>query len=274
MRLCWRPIPNHDTTRLLIGPRGGPSVAILLLVERVWWAVGVEDKIPDPSKWTSAPLRFQRSIYTATSDSALWIRLPRKRWIEKLSFGFRYEKCRSYRVPVSENALAIPLRHFGDSEELGNLTEERHFKVWADSPLRGTAECTVAVVPAEMVRPHPARVDFEKWLTTIQTSKLAHDLRRTLKHIPRPLGVVMRELYRSKPKRRGRSHISDRDFKRQGLCAIAIAEEIMRKRGRAPVPIRMRRRQQAMRAKNAFSETTTELKRRCNPLVSQPSHRE
>jgi len=113
------PDPTCDETCWLVGPRGGPQVEVTILVERLWWAVGKEDYAP--SEWEDQLLSLSRDDFTATSIKALWLRLPRRRWIDEVFVGFQQARLRPYLVKVTEKTVAIPLRYFGDAQELQNV---------------------------------------------------------------------------------------------------------------------------------------------------------
>ena len=140
------PLPDCDLTGWVLGPRGGPQVEITLLVERVWWAVTTVDK--PPLQWRDTCLVLSAGDFTATSEKAIWLRLPKSRWTEDVFVGFRPEKRRKYPLNVTEQALAIPFRDFSDAPELAERTKDCTLKVWANGS--GVFyEAAVAVIPAE-----------------------------------------------------------------------------------------------------------------------------
>jgi small subunit ribosomal protein S9 len=122
------PDPAYDRTCWRVGPQGGPVVEIAVLVERLWWAVEQEDN--EPSEWGDKPLTLLPEDFAATSKKALWLRLPKRRWVNRVLAGFEQQEARPYAVRVGERAIAIPLRDFGDSPEVEVRTEEHPFKVW------------------------------------------------------------------------------------------------------------------------------------------------
>lgn len=121
------PDPAFDETRWLVRPKDGPQVELTILVERVWWAMGEEDK--EPTEWTDQTLTLTREDFAATSEKALWLRFPREQWVSKVYAGFEQPKARSYHVKATEHTIAVPLRDFGDSEEVADRTQKYPFKV-------------------------------------------------------------------------------------------------------------------------------------------------
>lgn len=116
-RTCWQ-----------IGAEGRACVNLTLLVERVWWAVSREDS--EPSEWNDREIDAVLSDFAAISDRTLWIRLPRPRWTDAVGVGFAGQTLRSYEVRVSEAVVRIPLREFGDSQELQTLGQDIPLHVW------------------------------------------------------------------------------------------------------------------------------------------------
>ncbi len=151
------PDPIYDETRWLVGPEGGRQVEVTILVERLWWAIGEEDT--KPLKWVDRPLTLSREDFAAASKKALWLRLPRRRWVDKVLVGFEQPKARFYDVRVTEKAIAIPFREYSDSKEVGDRTQEHPIKVWIERD-SGFMEGVVAVIPASqlVVTPVPVQV--------------------------------------------------------------------------------------------------------------------
>ncbi len=119
--------PDYDMTRWRIGYENGPQVTLALLVDRVWWGVAEENS--KPSQWKDKPLDFSRDMMLPTSNTAIWLRLPQKRWIDKIGIGFKQENSRYYDVGVGEKEVSIPLRDFSGAEEL-NCLGKFPLKVW------------------------------------------------------------------------------------------------------------------------------------------------
>ncbi len=138
--------PDYDETRWRVDSGHGAPVRATILVKRVWWATG--DEANRPCGWTSEVVTLQRADFAPTSNQALWIRLPKARWIERVWGGFEQARARLYLVRVSDETLAIPLREFADSVELGDLAKEHRFKLWLETPI-AKHETDVAVLASE-----------------------------------------------------------------------------------------------------------------------------
>lgn len=153
------PDPACDETPWRVGFEDGPQVEVTILVERLWWTVGEENKPPQESEWKDQPFTLQRDDFTATSKKALWVRLPKHRWVDKILVGFEQPKARPYKVRVKEETTQVPLREFGDSKELEDRTQQHNFKVWIEVD-EGYREGIAAVIPASQlaISPAPVRV--------------------------------------------------------------------------------------------------------------------
>jgi small subunit ribosomal protein S9 len=139
------PDPACDLSRWLVSPKNGSPVEVTILVERMWWALAEENT--RPSQWTDKPVLLSLEDFRATSSKALWLRLPRSRWVDKVRVGFEWSKARPYNVKVTEKTLAVLLRDFGDSQEVGNEGQEYSFRVWIERDRR-LDEGILALVPA------------------------------------------------------------------------------------------------------------------------------
>lgn len=121
------PDPTCDEARWLVGQHDGPHVEVTILVERLWWAVGEEGN--PPSEWKDRPLTLLHGDFAATSKKALWLRLPRHRWVDKVFVGFEQSKARKYPVKGMDRTVAIALRDFGDAIEASRVGRFP-FKLW------------------------------------------------------------------------------------------------------------------------------------------------
>ena len=118
-----------DKTSWVIRAEGAPQIEITVLVERIWWACGIEAE--EPRAWVDKPSVLFRDDFRATSEKVLWVRLPRLRWTDSVYVGFERARARPYRARAEETLICIPLREFGDSEETQN--SGRHpFGLWVD----------------------------------------------------------------------------------------------------------------------------------------------
>ena len=141
------PEPSYDETRWIVGAEGGPQVEVTILLERLWWGIG--DEHHAPSEWKDRPLSLQREDFAATSNKALWLRLSTRRWVDKVFVGFEQPKARPYKVKVTEKAIGVPLRDFGDAREVRDHTQDRSLRVWIEREAR-PMEGVVAVIPASV----------------------------------------------------------------------------------------------------------------------------
>ena len=149
------PDPTCDETRWIVGAEDGPQAELTILVERLWWGIGEEHNAP--SEWKDRPLALQRDDFAATSKEALWLRLPRHRWVDKVLVGFERSKARLYNVKVTEKTIAVPLREFSDSKEVGDHTQDHSLKVWIERDGRST-DAVVAIIPASVAAPERSQV--------------------------------------------------------------------------------------------------------------------
>jgi small subunit ribosomal protein S9 len=138
--------PDYDRTTWRLGVRGGSSVEVEILVERIWWALGDELNQPSKSEWGDRCITVSREDLTATSDKALWILLPSDSWRDRVYLGFEHSRRRSYAVRSGVRAIVIPLRDFGDTREVDDRSRECFLKAWFDN-FDGAID--VARLPAE-----------------------------------------------------------------------------------------------------------------------------
>jgi len=141
------PDPICDETRWLVGSTSAPQVQVTLLVERLWWAIGKENH--PPSKWRDELLTLTNDHFAATSNQALWMRLPSRRWANRVLVGFERSRARPYPVKVTEREIAIPLREFGDCQEMGEQDRDHFLTIWIERD-KESIEGSVAIVPASM----------------------------------------------------------------------------------------------------------------------------
>lgn len=135
---------TNDETRWLVSREGGPEVEVTILVERLWWAVAKEDEAP--SEWKDTRFTLSRDDFAATSNKAIWLRIPRRRWVDAVSVGFEQSKSRSYALATNENTVTVPLRDFGDAQELcGAGTSLLHTWIRTQESSYAGAICEVIV---------------------------------------------------------------------------------------------------------------------------------
>jgi len=143
------PKPDYDKTHWILRD-GGAEVEITILVERIWWALG-EKEIP--TNWVDKPIILSRKDFTATTDKALWVRFPQPRFVRKIAVGFERIKSRSYQVVIEKKEIAIPLRDFCDTKEVGNRQEGVEMKIWVQPEEAKLGEAVIVRVPAEQPPP-------------------------------------------------------------------------------------------------------------------------
>lgn len=191
------PNPVGDENRWLVKSDGGAEVKVTLLIERVWWSLGEEGK--KPSEWVDKALPLSRDDFKATSNKAIWFKLPRPRWIDKLYIGFEEQRFEPYKVRVEENMIAIPLRNLGELREVADRAHEQRLKVLL--PNYGNEVAIVAVIPAEQ----PKRQEFLN-IDIISPPRLASVLTRIRKVTSGPLRVLIREVRQEYPRRHAPNH--------------------------------------------------------------------
>jgi len=109
--------PDLDETHWIIRDHGA-EVYVIVLVKRIWWGIGTISD--DPLNWTDKPLTISCKNFTATTDGALYIRLPHRRFTDHVEVGFDSSRRRPYPIPVEEREIAIPLCEFCDEWEVSS----------------------------------------------------------------------------------------------------------------------------------------------------------
>lgn len=110
---------------------GNAEIEVTVLIERIWWALGMLGMIP--TDWVDKPINLSCKDFTAITERALWLRFPRPLFTRRIDVGFDRSKIRSYQVEVEKKDLAIPLRDFCDAEEIQNPRHECFFQLFIDS---------------------------------------------------------------------------------------------------------------------------------------------
>jgi len=139
------PVYIYDETCWLIGSERERQVQATFLVERIWWIIDIEEN--SPTEWRDDLLSLERDDFNATSNRGLWIRFPRMRWTNVVLVGFKRRKARSYRVKKNEREIFIPLREFGDCQELNEQDSDHFLTIWIDQDNQ-YMEGSVAILPA------------------------------------------------------------------------------------------------------------------------------
>jgi hypothetical protein len=114
-RLTWAARTEHH------------EIEFVTELDRVWWVVG--EGLPSEQDWQRKKLPFKGDYFRATSESQLWLRFPRTRWVKELQAGFTDGgPTRPVPFRVSRQVASVPLREFGD-DNLTIAAWTRDFKV-------------------------------------------------------------------------------------------------------------------------------------------------
>lgn len=111
---------------------GNARVDVTTIIGRMWWSFWTLESVP--STWTDKSIPLFRKDFSAVTNNALWLKLPRLRFTRNIGVGFNQTKKRFYEVKVGSGEVAIPLRDFSDCEEILNPKEASSFHVFVDSP--------------------------------------------------------------------------------------------------------------------------------------------
>ncbi|MBI3951927.1 MAG: hypothetical protein HY314_15880 [Acidobacteria bacterium] len=264
------PDPTCDETRWLVGPKGGPQVEVTILVERLWWAVGEEGNAP--SEWEDQLLTLPRDDFAATSKKALWLRLPRRRWVDRVLVGFEQPKARSYTAKVMEKTVAIPLRDFGDSQKVGNRTQEHSFKVWIKRD-DGLVEKVIAFIPAELLTTVRQEFPISRLnLAKISIPRLASVLAGLRRVTRGPLRLLIKEVHHEHPKGRAARRAESVEFVKKALCVIAFSLELGGEEQSQILSVKNHWIVKARCARDEFPEVMSRLRNRYEKLKTGRAH--
>ncbi len=257
------PDPAFDRTYWELKPRLGSPVPISVLVERIWWRIGVEHSTPAETGWCDRPLALERDAFKATSDAVLYLRLPKRRWVNEVLVGFTEDKRRSYKVRAESRCLSVALREFGDAAEIADESGHFALRAWINLGIRELS-CITCVIHSERASSPAERGpmrDAGAWLATISSAKLAGSLNFLSSEVRGPLRGIIHQLYAARPTGRGRRSAGVTKFKEEALCAIALAYESTRNGAVGAFQLPNCRRDQARRAARAFPDTLERLRR-------------
>jgi len=140
------PEPNCDKSHWILRD-GDAEIEVTVLVERIWWAFSVMEVTPN--HWVDKSITLSRKYFTATTDNALWVRLPWLRFVRKIDVGFGRAKIRSYQVEMEKKEIVIPLRDFCDAEEIEKRQVEFGMKIGFQIEGAKTYETVVIKLAAE-----------------------------------------------------------------------------------------------------------------------------
>jgi hypothetical protein len=121
--------PECDRSRWTLTASEDAQIALGLVVERVWWGIGTRRK--EPPEWTDQQVELRRGDFR---NKELWLLLPSDRWTMEILAGLDGEQGRSYKVPVEDRKVIIPLLDFSDSVA---LSEEKDCSLWVRLEARG-----------------------------------------------------------------------------------------------------------------------------------------
>jgi hypothetical protein len=275
------PDPTCDETRWLVGHKGGPQVEVTVLVERLWWAVGEEHNAP--SEWEDQLLTLPRNNFAATSAKALWLRLPRRRWVDVVSVGFERSKARQFNMKVTEKMLTIPLREFGDSTEVGDREQEHFLKVWIERA-NGLVEGVIAIIPAK----EPTRIEQESPISEakevcekrallnpsmISAPRLATVLTSLRKVTSGPLLVLIKEARKAYPRAHAARRAGSVEFTKNALCVITLALEFRGEEQSRILSLKKHWRIKAGLARDEFPEIMNRVRKRYKDINASGARR-
>jgi hypothetical protein len=158
------PESNCDKTDWILSDDGA-EVDVTILTERIWWSFGTLEEVP--IIWADKPIPLSRRDFTAITNKALWVRLPRPRFARKINGGFDPTKRRFYQVEVGKKEVAIPLRDFCDCEEIQNPMQEYLFHLFIDSPDRSYSAPVLNIITT-------FRCKSCQFITTSEEEALSH----------------------------------------------------------------------------------------------------
>lgn len=174
---------TFDKTNWEVATHGHDPIGITILVERIWWAVGTNEKIPLDSEWIDKPLALTRDDFAANSEKILWMRLPKQRWTEEVQMGFAQEALRLFPIKVTQQTISVPLCDFYDSESLRQIGVS-HFVIRADdseatlSNVRVQAKCRYCGFPADSQMDMMSHIESRHLDTIFQPLEYAEYVRR------------------------------------------------------------------------------------------------
>jgi hypothetical protein len=246
------PVPECDLSGWGLGPCGGPQIEVALLIERVWCAVS--NMVKPPMQWRDTCLSLSVEDFAATSEEAIWLRLPKPRWADSVLVGFHLERRREYPLKVAERSLGIPLRDFSDAPALAERAEDCALKVWVNGN-----EAVIAVVPAETL---------EATLNAARVSACHLARRLTLLHaVARgPLRQLLKEV-RRRYRRPPHSTVDyNVEFVKEALCTVAVVLQLADIQQSLSPKAARRWKQKARLAGKEFPDTMRQIWRRYREL--------
>jgi hypothetical protein len=247
-RVLVPPDTRYDETHWLISSDNGRPVDVTVIVERIWWAHESEGTTENQRQWTDRPLNLSREDFSATSVTAIRLKLPRPGWADELRIGFDAARSRSVHLGVFEREHVIQLRDLGGLREVEEQSVAR-LRVWLTPGGHGAErlEGVVGSLPDVIAAP----IQSDGLLRSLRQLKPAR-LMAVLTHVHPSCSQRLRHMisglrtvsYKRIPKHlRGRR---DESFVKEALCVLALAiEELEVLKVARSVPERWARRAKA-----------------------------
>jgi hypothetical protein len=141
------PNPVWDRTRWSIDIGDRLHTDAVILVQRVWWAIGDEDVAKVQPHWSEKPIIALREAFSATSKQVLWLRLPKERWTDTVLVGFAKQSSRIYKVEVAKKHVAIPLSDFAGYQELEDKFAGHSLSLWIEPKGQGLQATVITILP-------------------------------------------------------------------------------------------------------------------------------
>ena len=153
------PHPDNDKTQWKIQDSNA-SVEFDILLERIWWARGMEDQ--EPKEWTDEPILLTQEDFSLTDKkNGLWIKLPRHGFVKHIEidrvdmeFPGKMRRYPAQRRAVCACAVFAPLIDF-------TLKDGREIRIRI-SPNGRMEEAVIAhIAPPKTEKSHPEPTSSE-----------------------------------------------------------------------------------------------------------------
>lgn len=257
------PNPVCDRICCLVDQGDGAQMELHILVERIWWAIGPEDKIPH--EWKDKCLALSRIEFTPTSNKAIWIRFPHPRWIRTCHVGFEQVASRCFTVKVAENMIVVPFREFADTYEITERAKDQHLKIWIqyDDKLQ---EGTLVTISADSFTAKP-NTEIKLNPVVISRVRLVAALTRLCRRTRGPLRVLLKEVRREYYRGYRVLQVESVEFVKKGFCVIAIYLELCEGNHSQPLWVKKLWITRARVAREKYPDTISFLKDRYKALT-------
>ncbi|MCS6907637.1 MAG: hypothetical protein RML93_07130 [Anaerolineales bacterium] len=249
--------PTWDRSIWLVSQNDGPEVEVTIIVKRIWWALGLENTAP--SSWQDRSVTLSREEFRATSTKALWLRLPKRSWVDKLLVGFELSRARPYPVRAKDTTVAIPLREFSDAKEVVDDRDEHFFKIWVER--KGLREEAVVAILSASRSSEPEGLRSLN-LDIVSASQLATMLSSLRREAAGPLRLLIKEVRRKYRREKTASRKDLVEFKVYALCLIAF----LKRSSQETATSKFLNAKQALLAARNFPEITKVLQQRFDDI--------